>query len=289
MGSPEFSEEREKELFEDSQLQLEYLKKARKGNELIALADFLHVIAETFTGNMKRSLALVGSMAAIIGLQYLVDNHEVTMYSTLAVNTIGGTLLGDAIRPISRISESTGKYQARKNFEKPEYVQTDNERLYEVRNKLVDTLVHEEGIVPPEEIRMWLESNALHADWKNGNQFTLAHMTDAKLGLGDNLTQEDTVLLFLESQREAQIHKQALWRLSMIGTNKTLDIVAGNAMLWAGWAGVRNFAGENYALLTSIADDITAVGIAVVTTPVKTLLDADFIREGRDKIKNLFN
>jgi hypothetical protein len=152
---------------------------------------------------------------------------------------------------------------------------------------LAAALLHEEGVVPPDELSMWLDESALHEEWKSGGQYKLAHLTDAKLQIGNTLSGDDTKSIFMEAQRDAQVEKRALWRMSLIGSNKVLDIVAGNAALWAGWLGVRDVAGENYALLTSIADDAVAVGITVVTTPVRRLLSTSFVRNGTNRAKGL--
>ncbi len=285
--SPEELEARLQGLYDEAKNELDHLEVARGSNNFIWLADKLHDGAELATKSLKRSTALVGAMGAMIGAQYLINNHEVTLYSTIAMNTIGGSLLGDAIRPVSRISEFSLKRQAQNKFAEPEYVVTDQERLNEVRHKLATALLHEEGVVPPDELSMWLDESALHEEWKSGGQYKLAHLTDAKLQIGESLTAGDTKSIFMEAQRDAQVEKRALWRMSLIGSNKVLDIVAGNAGLWAGWLGVKDIAGENYALLTSIADDTVAVGITVVTTPVRRLLSTEFVKSSTDKIKNL--
>ncbi len=277
-------------LYNDAKKEAEHLEIARKSNELWRLADALNRSAQYFTHSTKRSLFLLSGMIGVIVAQQTLESETFNILTTIPLNTTGGVLLGETIQVATKLSRWNEKRAMRNRFNKPEKSATEGERHWEVRQKLADGLsTNYEEPVAHGEVERWIKKDRISTPFYKDERVEYAKSIPEKIGRGktEDEAKDESVILFMEAQRDAQERKRNISRLMQEATRTFSDTGVGVGVIFGAYVAIGKTLGHDYAMLASVLDDFIPAGAVIVSTPLKKLFSTQTVQEAMDKMKNL--
>lgn len=277
-------------LYNEAKKEAEHLDIARKSNELWRLADALNRSAQYFTHSTKRSLFLLSGMIGVIVAQQTLESETFNMLTTIPLNTTGGVLLGETIQVATKVSRWREKSTVYDRFNKPEKSATEGERHWEVRQKVADGLsANYEEPVAHGEVERWIKKDRISTPFYRDERVQYAKGIPAKIGRGktDEEAKDDSVVLFMEAQRDAQEKKRDISHLRQEATRVFSDTGLGIGVVFGAYVAIGKTLGHDYAVWASVLDDFIPVGAVIVSTPLKKLFSTQTVQEAVGKVKSL--